>query len=65
MKASELRAKDVARSRRRSDLLKAHFGLRMQKDADADQQLRSWAGRAATSRAPKTILAERRSRAAK
>ena len=37
MKASELRAKDVAALEREvSDLLKAHFGLRMQK---ATQQL--------------------------
>ena len=37
MKASELRAKDVAALEKEiSDLLKAHFGLRMQK---ATQQL--------------------------
>ncbi|MEY8689818.1 MAG: 50S ribosomal protein L29 [Leptothrix sp. (in: b-proteobacteria)] len=37
MKASELRAKDVAAIEKEiSDLLKAHFGLRMQK---ATQQL--------------------------
>lgn len=39
MKASELRAKDVAALEKEvSDLLKAHFGLRMQK---ATQQLQS------------------------
>ena len=39
MKASELRAKDVAALEKEvSDLLKAHFGLRMQK---ATQQLQN------------------------
>lgn len=65
MKASELRAKDVAALEKEvSELLKAHFGLRMQK---ATQQLGNHAQLSATRRdiaRAKTILAEKK-RAAK
>ena len=61
MKASELRAKDVAALEKEvSDLLKAHFGLRMQK---ATQQLSNHAQLGRTRRdvaRAKTILAEKR-----
>ena len=60
MKASELRAKDVAALEKEiSDLLKAHFGLRMQK---ATQQLNNLNTLRLTRRAiarTKTILAEK------
>ena len=60
MKASELRAKDVAALEKEiSDLLKAHFGLRMQK---ATQQLNNTGTLRITRRAiarTKTILAEK------
>ena len=58
MKASELRAKDVAALEKEvSDLLKAHFGLRMQK---ATQQL--LVGRVVSDKRAKTVtvLVERR-----
>ena len=66
MKASELRAKDVAALEKEvSDLLKAHFGLRMQKGT---QQLGNTAQlgnvRRDIARA-KTILAEKKKGAAK
>ena len=65
MKASELRAKDVAALEKEvSDLLKAHFGLRMQK---ATQQLTNNQQLSRTRRdigRAKTILAEKK-RAAK
>ena len=65
MKASELRAKDVAALEKEvSDLLKAHFGLRMQK---ATQQLSNTSQLGRTKRdiaRAKTILAEKK-RAAK
>jgi large subunit ribosomal protein L29 len=66
MKASELRAKDVAALEKEvSDLLKAHFGLRMQKGT---QQLGNNAQlgnvRRDIARA-KTILAEKKKGAAK
>jgi len=65
MKASELRAKDVAALEKEvSDLLKAHFGLRMQK---ATQQLANNSQLGKTKRdiaRAKTILAEKK-RAAK
>ena len=66
MKASELRAKDIAALEKEiTDLLKAHFGLRMQK---ATQQLNNTATlgdtRCAIARA-KTILAEKQREAAK
>ena len=65
MKASELRAKDVAALEKEvSDLLKAHFGLRMQK---ATQQLSDNSQLGKTKRdiaRAKTILAEKK-RAAK
>ena len=65
MKASELRAKDVAALEKEvSDLLRAHFGLRMQK---ATQQLSNNAQLGRTRRdiaRAKTILAEKK-RAAK
>jgi large subunit ribosomal protein L29 len=65
MKASELRAKDVAALEKEvSDLLKAHFGLRMQK---ATQQLTNHQTLGNTRRdiaRVKTILAEKK-RAAK
>jgi large subunit ribosomal protein L29 len=61
MKASELRAKDVAALEKEiSDLLKAHFGLRMQK---ATQQLSNNATLRQTRRdiaRARTILAEKK-----
>lgn len=64
-KASELRAKDVAALEKEvSDLLRAHFGLRMQK---ATQQLSNHAQLGITRKSiarAKTILAEKK-RAAK
>jgi large subunit ribosomal protein L29 len=61
MKASELRSKDVAGLEKEvSDLLKAHFGLRMQK---ATQQLTNTASLGRTRRdlaRAKTILAEKK-----
>ncbi len=66
MKASELRAKDIpALEKEVADLLKAHFGLRMQK---ATQQLSNTASLGATRRdiaRAKTILAEKKKGAAK
>jgi large subunit ribosomal protein L29 len=66
MKASELRAKDVAALEKEvSDLLKAHFGLRMQKGT---QQLGNTATLRQTRRdiaRAKTILAEKKKGAAK
>jgi large subunit ribosomal protein L29 len=68
MKASELRGKDVAALEKEvSDLLKAHFGLRMQK---ATQQLTNNSQLGNTRRdiaRAKTILAEKKraARAAK
>ena len=65
MKASELRGKDVAGLQKEvSDLLKAHFGLRMQK---ATQQLTNHSQLGRTKRdiaRAKTVLAEKK-RAAK
>jgi len=65
MKASELRGKDVAGLQKEvADLLKAHFGLRMQK---ATQQLSNHAALGKTRRdiaRAKTVLAEKK-RAAK
>jgi large subunit ribosomal protein L29 len=65
MKASELRAKDVAALEKEiSDLLKAHFGLRMQK---ATQQLGNTAVLKQTRRdiaRARTILAEKKKGAA-
>ncbi|HQY07267.1 MAG: 50S ribosomal protein L29 [Burkholderiales bacterium] len=65
MKASELRAKDVAALEKEiSDLLKAHFGLRMQK---ATQQLGNTAVIKQTRRdiaRARTILAEKKKGAA-
>jgi large subunit ribosomal protein L29 len=61
MKASELRGKDVAGLEKEvSDLLKAHFGLRMQK---ATQQLTNHSTLRKTRRdiaRAKTILAEKK-----
>ena len=61
MKASELRAKDVAALEKEvSDLLKAHFGLRMQK---ATQQLGNTSQLGKVKRdiaRAKTILAEKK-----
>ena len=61
MKASDLRAKDVAGLQKEvSELLKAHFGLRMQK---ATQQLTNHTTLGNTRRAiarAKTILAEKK-----
>ena len=61
MKTSELRAKDVpALEKEVSDLLKAHFGLRMQK---ATQQLANNSQLGKTRRdiaRAKTILAEKK-----
>ncbi len=65
MKASELRGKDVAGLQKEvSELLKAHFGLRMQK---ATQQLNNHSALGKTRRdiaRAKTVLAEKK-RAAK
>lgn len=65
MKASELRAKDVAALEKEiSDLLKAHFGLRMQK---ATQQLSNTSTLRQTRRdiaRARTILAEKKKGAA-
>ena len=64
MKASELRAKDVAALEKEvSELLKAHFGLRMQK---ATQQLGNLSQLRVTRRdiaRAKTILAQKRAAA--
>jgi large subunit ribosomal protein L29 len=66
MKASELRSKDVAALEKEvSDLLRAHFGLRMQK---ATQQLTNTASLNRTRREvarAKTVLAEKKKGAAK
>jgi len=66
MKTSELRNKDVAGLEKEvADLLKAHFGLRMQK---ATQQLTNHAALGKTRRdiaRAKTILAEKKKGAAK
>jgi large subunit ribosomal protein L29 len=66
MKASELRVKDVpALEKEISDLLKAHFGLRMQK---ATQQLSNHSQLGKTRRdiaRTKTVLAEKNKGAAK
>lgn len=66
MKASELRAKDVAALEKEvSDLLKAHFNLRMQKGT---QQLGNTTLLGKTRRdiaRAKTILAEKKKGAAK
>jgi large subunit ribosomal protein L29 len=66
MKTSELRAKDVAALEKEvSELLRAHFGLRMQK---ATQQLTNTASMGRTRRdiaRAKTILAEKKKGAAK
>ncbi len=65
MKASELRGKDVTGLQKEvSELLKAHFGLRMQR---ATQQLNNHAALGKTRRdiaRAKTVLAEKK-RAAK
>lgn len=61
MKTSELRAKDVAGVQKEvSELMKAHFGLRMQR---ATQQLNNTAQLKLTRRSiarAKTILAEKK-----
>jgi large subunit ribosomal protein L29 len=66
MKASELRTKDVAALEKEvTDLLKAHFGLRMQKGT---QQLSNTATLGETRRdiaRAKTILAQKKKEAAK
>lgn len=66
MKASELRAKDVAALEKEvTDLLKAHFGLRMQK---ATQQLTNHQQLGRTRRdiaRAKTVLAQKKKEAAK
>lgn len=66
MKASELRGKDVpALEKEVADLLKAHFGLRMQK---ATQQLTNHSALRKTRRdiaRAKTVLAEAKRGAAK
>lgn len=66
MKASELRSKDVAALEKEvADLLKAHFGLRMQK---ATQQLTNHSQLGKTRRdiaRAKTILAQKKKEAAK
>ena len=66
MKASELRAKDVDGLKKEvADLLKAHFGLRMQK---ATQQLSNHSQLGKTRRdiaRAKTVLAQKNKGAAK
>ena len=66
MKASELRAKDVAALEKEvADLLKAHFGLRMQ---NATQQLSNTSALGKTRRdiaRVRTILTEKQKGAAK
>ena len=66
MKASELRDKDVAGLQKEvADLLKAHFGLRMQK---ATQQLTNHSAIGKTRRdiaRTKTVLAQKREQAKK
>lgn len=66
MKASELRAKDVAALEKEvGELLRAHFGLRMQK---ATQQLTNTSQLGRTRRdiaRAKTILAQKKKEAAK
>jgi large subunit ribosomal protein L29 len=66
MKSSELRTKDIAGLEKEiGDLLKAHFGLRMQK---ATQQLTNHTVLGNTRRAvarAKTILAEKKREATK
>ena len=66
MNASELRAKDItALEKEVSDLLKAHFGLRMQK---ATQQLTNHTTLGNTRRdiaRAKTVLAQKKKEAAK
>ena len=66
MKATELRTKDVAALEKEvTDLLKAHFGLRMQK---ATQQLSNHTQLGNTRRdiaRAKTILAQKKKEAAK
>ncbi len=66
MKASELRTKDVAGLQKEvGDLLKAHFGLRMQK---ATQQLTNHSQLGKTRRdiaRAKTVLAQKKQEAAK
>lgn len=66
MKASELRSKDVGGLEKEvADLLKAHFGLRMQK---ATQQLTNHSQLGKTRRdiaRAKTILAQKRKEASK
>jgi len=66
MNASELRSKDVAGLEKEvADLLKAHFGLRMQK---ATQQLTNHSQLGKTRRdiaRAKTILAQKKKEAAK
>jgi large subunit ribosomal protein L29 len=66
MKASELRAKDIAALEKEvTDLLKAHFGLRMRR---ATQQLTNHSELGKTRRdiaRAKTILAQKKKEAAK
>jgi large subunit ribosomal protein L29 len=66
MKASELRAKDIpALDKELTELLKAHFGLRMQK---ATQQLTNHSQLGKTRRdiaRARTILAQKKKEAAK
>jgi large subunit ribosomal protein L29 len=66
MKASELRSKDVAGLEKEvADLLKAHFGLRMQK---ATQQLTNHSQLGKTRRdiaRAKTVLAQKKKEASK
>lgn len=66
MKASELRAKDISGLQKEvGDLLKAHFGLRMQK---ATQQLTNHTTLGNTRRdiaRAKTVLAQKKKEAAK
>jgi len=63
MKASELRAKDVAALEKEvTDLLKTHFKLRMQKGTQQLTNHSDWARLAATSLVPRPSWPRRRRR---
>ena len=66
MKASELRTKDVAALEKEiTDLLKAHFGLRMQKATQALSNNSQLGNTRRDIARAKTILAEKKKGAAK
>ena len=65
-KASDLRAKDVAGLEKEvTDLLKAHFGLRMQKGTQQLGNTASWRQTRRDIARAKTILAEKKKGASK